>query len=385
MKERVAFIQNVPINDHRMVHTDGVARELVKRGYDVDVIIQESDAENQFEDAPYEIICVEGETYSMLGQMKFFCDVLDLLKRKKYDVIHAKNPFSSVLPALLRKSGAKVVYDVRGLWVDFGVHAGTIPKVIAPFLNKFDVFCMNRADEVIAISHELKRILVSRGVEEQQIEVIVGGGVDVERIRKLENRDIRDFLGIDGKVVGYVGSIGRSRSSERIIEAFEIVRETSDFNVYLVMVGPLAKGEFEYFKRLVKKNHFEGSVFFTGFLPHDEVLRFMKSFDVSISYHENNLPIHNVAVPTKILEYLAAGCGIVVTDQKMYENLLTHKKDCYMTRQDPNSFAQGILSVLKDDELTKRISRNALITAEKYSFKNITDQIEEVYKCMLEE
>ena len=42
MKPKVAFVQNVPFNDHRMVHTDGVARELIRRGYEVDVIIQRS-------------------------------------------------------------------------------------------------------------------------------------------------------------------------------------------------------------------------------------------------------------------------------------------------------------------------------------------------------
>jgi len=37
---KIALVQNVPINDHRVVHIDGVARELVNRGYDVGVVVQ---------------------------------------------------------------------------------------------------------------------------------------------------------------------------------------------------------------------------------------------------------------------------------------------------------------------------------------------------------
>ena len=377
---RIALVQNVSINDHRMVHTDGVARELVKRGYDVEVIIQKSSEIPQFSDLPYKIICLPGGTYSILGQLEFAYGLYKFLKKRKYDVIHAKNPFSSVLPILLRKSGAKVVYDVRGLWIDFGVHSGDIPRIIAPFLKRVDMLCMRKADRVIAISNELKNVLVERGLDEGRVDVIVGDGVDLEKIRNLNAKDIREYLGIEGRVIGYVGGIGRSRYSERIIEAFKIVHEEIG-SAKLVMMGPCK--EIEYFKNLISRLGVDERVFFTGFMAHDEALKFMKSFDVAVSYHEGDLPIFNVAVPTKILEYLANGCSIITTDQKMYKNLLTHEKDGYLTAQNPKSFAEGIFCVLNDEKLSNKISKNASITAEKHSFKTVTDNVENLYKRVL--
>jgi len=67
---RIAFSQNVPVNDHRMIHTDSVARDLLKRGHDVDVVIQESNEEPKFRDLLYEIICISGGTYSIFGQLE---------------------------------------------------------------------------------------------------------------------------------------------------------------------------------------------------------------------------------------------------------------------------------------------------------------------------
>jgi len=387
VKEKVAIVQNVSINDHRMVHTDGIGRELVKRGYDVEVVIQESGEKCQFENLPYELFCLPGDTYSIAGQLIFARNLFRLLRGKEYDIVHGKNPFSSVLPALLLKKvggRAKTIYDVRGLWVDFGVHAKRIPKAIASWLGWLDGFCMNRVDRVIAISHELRDVLVRRGVAEGNIEVIVGDGVDLLKARSVKVKDVRDVFGFDGKVVGYVGSIGRARCSERIIEAFEVVKEEADFDVSLVMMGPFPdEFEAEYFQNLVEKKRLEGAVFFTGYVSHDEAIGYMKSFDVAVAYHEGDFEFYNVAVPTKVLEYMATGRSIVATDHRMYRNLLTHGVDGYLTEQNPKAFAEGVLYLLENDELSERLSKNAQRTAEKYSFEKVTDEVEKVYESVL--
>jgi glycosyltransferase involved in cell wall biosynthesis len=365
-----------------MIHTDGIARELVKRGHEVDIIIQESNDKPQFKDITYKLISIPGNTYSILGQIKFQYGLFKLLKNRKYDVIHAKNPFSSVLPAILNRNEGKVIYDVRGLWIDFGVHAETIPKNIAYFLSKIDMLCMRKADKVIAISYELKNILIKRGLNQEKIDVIIGDGVDSDKIKYLKKKDMREFLGIEGQIIGYVGSIGSSRHSERIIEAFKIVHEKIN-STKLVLVGPCKEDDLKYLKKIVNENGLENEVLFTGFIPHDEALSIMKAFDIAVSYHDENLPIYNVAIPTKILEYLASGCSIVTTDHKMYQNLLTHKKDGYFTAQDPKSFGEGIIYLLENEEISKNISKNTLTTAEKLSFKKVVDQVEKVYERVL--
>jgi len=376
MARKIAFVQNVPFNDHRMVHTDGIARELIKRGYNVDVVIQRSDHGPCFKESPYNVVEVPGSIYSFIGQMLFMFRVFFLLRGKNYDVIHAKNPFSSVLPALMCKHDSRVIYDVRGLWIDFGVHAGDIPGFMAPLLWRVDLWCMRRADKVIAISHELRKELVKRGLDEAHVEVIVGCGVDYEMIQNLDTRDIREHLDIEGKVVGYVGGIGRSRFSEKIVEAFKYVHDEVK-SAKLVMIGPCK--ELPFFSKLVDELGLTDCVFFTGLLPHALSLKYMKSFDVSVSYHEGDLSFFNVAVPTKILEYLACGCNVVTSDQKMYSNILTNKIDGLLTSQDPKSFAEGIINMLKNKELAQLLSINALKTAKKYSFKTIANKISNLY------
>jgi len=372
----IAYIQNVPFNDHRMVHTDGIAREMIKRGHSVDVVIQRGDHGSRFEEAPYNIVEVSGGTYSVVGQMLFMFSVFFLLRDKDYDVIHAKNPFSSVLPALMCKRGSKIIYDMRGLWIDFGVHSGNVPSYMASLLWRIDLWCMKKADKVIAISHELKKELIKKGIKSEHIQVIVGDGVAFEEIQRLEPKNIRDYLGIKGKIVGYVGGIGRSRFSEKIVEAFKYVHEKKE-SVNLVMIGPCK--EIEYFTKLINKLGLNNNVFFLGYMPHDICLKFMKSFDVAVSYHECDFPFFNVAVPTKILEYCACGCSIVATNQKMYENILTHKKNGYLTVQNPKSFAEGISLILHNKNISDFISINARKLIKNYSFKEISLKLNSLY------
>ena len=91
-------------------------------------------------------------------------------------MFHTKNPFSSILPILLtgKNRETKTIYDIRGLWVDFGVHRGSFHPALGYLLNKVDVYCMNQTDAVIAISEELRRILSKRGVKREKVEVIIG-------------------------------------------------------------------------------------------------------------------------------------------------------------------------------------------------------------------
>lgn len=362
-----------------MVHTNNIARELTTRGHQVDVIIQKS-MKRINDDLPYNIFEIPGETYSIAGQVNFCYNLWKLLQKNNYQIIHAKNPFSSMLPALSLRSATKIVYDIRGLWIDFAANAGYISKFLVPIFNQIEKISMKKSDAVIAISNELKKILVQRGIEENKIKVILGDGVDVTAQRR--KRDIRDDLRIEGKVIGYVGTISRSRFSNKIIEAFQLVSQQYHDKINLVMIGPFSKNEQKYFNKIVKQKNLENSIIFPGTIPHNEVLNYLPSFDVAVAYHETNLPIFNVAVPTKILEYLAAGCKIIATNQKMYANIITHGKDGYLTEQNPSAFAEGILKILKDTRISHKMSTNSVKTAEKYSIQHIVNEIEFLYESI---
>jgi glycosyltransferase involved in cell wall biosynthesis len=374
---KIAFIQNVNSFDHRMVHTLGLADELSNRGYLVDIIIQKDNDQWNEKLWKYNLITISGETYSIKGQLRFMINLYRLLKKLDYDIIHTKNPFSSIIPCLLRKKEAKLIYDIRGLWVDFAEHSGFITQRLSHLLNYIDVRCMNRADSVVAISNPLREVLIKRGVNKEKILVITGDGVKNEIPPK---KDVRKLMNINGFIIGYAGSISKARNSQRIIEVFSKVKEKMD-DVHLVFIGPIQ--EESYFRDEILRLELENHVHFSGFLPsHEDVMSYIQSFDVAIAYHNITKPCFNVMVPTKLLEYMAAGVPIIASSHLSHSNILEHMENGYIVDPEPEEFAEGIIELLSDEELRKRLKTNALREVKKYSFKKITDEVESLYMTL---
>jgi glycosyltransferase involved in cell wall biosynthesis len=361
------------------VHSHNVACELHRRGYTVDLILQKSDEDPQFEYQPYNLIQIPGGTYSITGQFTFIKALLTHIKKGDYHIIHAKNPFSSVFsPVVLRKMNftkSRIIYDMRGLWVDFGVHAEQFSPVMGNVLNRIDLQLMQWCDHVIAISSELKRILTLRGIPEDKVTVIEGSGVNISEIERLPVEDVRLLLGITGVIIGYVGTVSTQRQSEKLIKAFQKVYNHCN-NCYLVLLGPV---DGDILQLISKTEH----VISLGFLPHERALSLLKSFDVAVAYHDRDVPFFNVAVPIKVLEYMAAGIPVVATDHAMYRNVITHKKTGFLTLPDPEQFAEGVLTVLNDVILKKYLVEGGRKKVEDYSIKALVNQIEGVYEKVL--
>ena len=99
-----------------------------------------------------------------------------------------------------------------------------------------------------------------------------------------------------------------------------------------------------------------------------------------MAYHEGDYDFYNVAVPTKVLEYMAAGCCIVATSHGMYDNVLRDGFDALLTEQDPESFANGIERALLDNELNRQLRFNALNEANRFSREALSQQVFSIYQ-----
>ena len=370
---KIGIIQNVTLNDHRSVHSHNIACELVRRGHAVDCILQKTSEPLQYTERPYHLIQIPGNTYSISGQIQFMIYSWNVIKKGKYDIIHAKNPFSSlfspVILKIMKKIRSRLIYDMRGLWIDFGVETQKFSPSLSIFLKKSEKVLADRCDAIIAISPSLKEILCERGYDTEKIFVIVGAGINIHKMETLPGLK-KDSTRV-GRKIGYIGTISTGRQSEKIIEAFKKIKKA---NISLIMIGPII--EPDIFTAITSSHE---SIHLTGFLPQEEALQCLKTFDIAVSYHDTNDPAYNVAVPTKILEYMAAGIPIVATDHAMYTNLLEDGKTALLTSQNPEDFARGISYLLENPHLAAQLAANAKIEAHKYSVERVVDQLETVY------
>ena len=387
MQKRVLIIQNVKANHHHVSYLDGLARALDRAKFEPIVVLQAGvDITEGYPPPNYELHLLPGATYSVPGQAQFMAAAMNLLDGMEgVDIIHCSNPFSSVLPALLHKklrgASCKVIYDMRGLWVEFAVHSGSFPPAFAKVIDAIDVAALHASDGVIAISPKLKEVLITKkGVPAEKVSV-VPGGASLDQFRNAAPFDYRS-LGWQGKVFGYVSSISKLRNSQDVIEAFDMVQRAVSVPVYLAMVGPVYEPEF--FTDYVRERGLEGKVKFFGQVPHREVPAYVKGCDVVVSYFPDEDHIfHQVSQPYKVIEYFAAGRPTVLSEQICHRNIANDGVDSLFVGPTPAALAGGMLALLGDTPLAARLAAGALETADRYSFGAVARLAEAAYERSL--
>ncbi len=120
---------------------------------------------------------------------------------------------------------------------------------------------------------------------------------------------LKESLGIPNstKLIVYMGSFFYFSGLEVVIEVFAKNRQDGE-NLLLIGGGEI-QGKLE---KLAETLGVHDAVIFTGFVPYTELPKFLGLADVCINPMHVSL-VSNLALPNKVLQYLAAGKKVVTT------------------------------------------------------------------------
>ncbi len=376
---KVAIVLNFPQNDHRLVYARGIADELGRRGHHVLVILQgEGESGGAIPRRHYQVRLLGGNTYSIVGQIRFMLELFFLLLKLKVDVVHGRNPFSSVLPAIILRNlgllNCVIVYDARGMWVESAYLTGRLRGPAYRIVHALEDFVMNTADRLISISPKMKEWILDRGVSPDRVDVVLGDGVDLEPFQTTTR-----YARTEGTWrLGYVGSISVLRGTPEILRAISIVRDEIQDNVILILAGPVDE-TFREILSLVEELHLQRNVDVKGRLPHEKAIEIIGELDLGLSYDKPGWPPSEVAVHTKLFEYLAAGVPVVATRHPANYSVLTDGFDAVLTYPSTREFAAGIVELMRNPTLLKSMRENALKTARKHDISRKAEQVKRAY------
>jgi glycosyltransferase involved in cell wall biosynthesis len=157
------------------------------------------------------------------------------------------------------------------------------------------------ARKVIVVSQALKNILVSRGIDPAQIEVLYNG-VDAQLFSPDSNHKNNDQVDV-GKKLLFVGNLKHDKGVMELLEAFAALAGRTH---QLTIVGDgVMRGEMQYF---VQSQSLSERVHFAGSLPHARLPALMRDTDLLV------LPSYREGVPNVILEAMASGLPVVASD-----------------------------------------------------------------------
>ena len=360
-------------NDNRIMR---YAQALVERGDEVDVIALAGDEKQPaFETVDgvnvYRIqrrMRNERSKYSYLWRLIRFCAkssfcLSRLHLKRKYNLVHVHNVpdflvFSAWLPKL---AGAKIILDIHDILPEFFANKFRKPEggIYVKLLKAVEWRSVRFTDHVIISNHLWFERITSRSISKDKCSVFINH-VDRNLFSCKRSRG-------NGKVILlYHGGLQRHQGLDIAIRAFaRIVRQKpgAEFHIY---GGGNMKLEWQ---ALAQELGLKGKVHFFESLPARQIAQVVANADLGIVPKRAD-SFGNEAYSTKIMEFMAAGVPVVVSNTKIDRFYFDDSAVRFFESGNPEALAQAILEVLGNDELRQGMVARATDYAKRQSWEN---------------
>ncbi|MDP8256689.1 MAG: glycosyltransferase [Candidatus Alcyoniella australis] len=361
-----------------------IASEFVKRGHEVRLIYHLIDPKTPLEDAtkrqeyPFVTIPAYRYQFALLAKMRSTVEFA-----RWADVIHFQKCFAHVsAPAIWagRKLGKPLHYD----WDDweYGIYNYNPPnRMVGYNIDVFEKLVPRMVDTVSYASDGLHQMALDYGVPGQRLfEAHVGA--DIERFHPgIDGSRIRQIHDISGPIVLYLGQLHGAQYAELFLQAAKIVMQHNSECTFLVVGGGDRFGELYQLAEALGINH---RFVFTGPVDHDQVPLYIAEADVAVAAFADTAQTRCKS-PLKIVEYLAMGKAIVASRMGEVINMVGDS-GVLVQPGDADEMADGILRLLADPDLRRRLGQGARQRAEqKYNWGVTAENLLSAYQLALEE
>ncbi|MCH8868551.1 MAG: glycosyltransferase family 4 protein [Chloroflexi bacterium] len=213
-------------------------------------------------------------------------------------------------------------------------------------------------------------------------------GVDTERIRPLTPcREIKDRLGLnDSPTVMFVGSFLPWHGAVSLVKAAPAVCAAHPY-VRFLMVG--AGPDETRTRAEIRSLGLEDFFIFAGYVPHDEINRYLSVGDVMVAPYTSELGAQQgraeMGRSFKVLEYMAAAKPVVVTAVANRSGLIEHGRTGLVVAEDgPEALAVAINCLLKDPARAKAMGeRGRKVVEANHTWQRHAQAIKEIFQKVI--
>lgn len=302
--------------------------------------------------------------------------IIEFALANKIEIIHSHDPMALGMRALKVQKDLKLphVHTYHTLLTEYRHY---VPPPFTPdrrTVEEFSKWFCNKVNTVIAPTEEIKRELISYGVQ-RPIEV-VPTGIDTIEFSKPPEKDIRREYSIpqDAVLLMYAGRLAKEKNLGFLSKVVSRYMHNEP-NVWFLIVGD--GPERKELENFFQDEGLSERVVFAGYVPHKEIKDYYKAADLFVfaSLTETQGLV--------VLEALASGIPVVAIAYKGIANVLVNGEGAITTGIDEEEFYNAIITALeKKDELRKR----GIEYVEKHwSMNTMADRLEVIYQRALKE
>jgi len=281
------------------------------------------------------------------------------LREERFDICHAVMTVPSGLNAWLYRAQIPYIVSLQGSDVPgYSDRYSVLYRFITPVIHRIWKDSLG----VVSNSAALRTLALS-SAPLQKVDVITNG-IDNTKFMPPDPSERRER----NRIV-CVGRLIERKGVRELLEAFKKVAAKIE-NVQLDLVGGgiLEKS----LKQRAREMGIRDKVAFHGSVPRDKVHQHLKRSSLFV------LPSHNEGMSNALLEGMACGLPIVVTDTGGTSELL-RENGLLVPKNDPCKLAEAMLEILSDDNKLRSMGETSRQISKTYSWRSMAEQYIALY------
>jgi colanic acid biosynthesis glycosyl transferase WcaI len=273
------------------------------------------------------------------------------------------------------------IFELGDLWPASIAAVGAMKKgILLRLVEKFELFLYRRSIRVATLTHAFKKNLISRGIDENKIDVVLNG-VDLPRYAPQASDQLlaEEWHLRDKFVIGYVGTHGMAHGLSNVLDAAEKLKNNDHIRFLLAGAG----AERNMLVKAAEQRSLS-NIIFMPMQPKEKMPAVWSLCDVALVHLKDN-PAFAEVIPSKMFEAMAMGLPILlaVPDGEARGILDGHAAGVWVPPGDPDALANAAEKISKDQGLYHHLATNSLAAAPKHSRAVQADEMIAVFEKAL--
>lgn len=292
-------------------------------------------------------------------------------RRRTARFLYVRHNWTIVVILLLgRLLGYRIVTELNDMPYGRGYEQPISP--LADYAKRAATWAMGRlADGVVAVTPQLKGLLVDQyGVAPETV-LVLPNGVDVDFFHPLDRAEAQARLGLDPsrRYIVFCGVFAEWVDLDLIVESFALVhRQRPEARLLLVGDGD-GRAQVE---ELAVRHGVSEDILITGYeADRARVRDYIAAGTVAVSANRLEHRARIGVSPVKLAEYLACGRAVVASDLPGLREMLEEPEAGVVTPVDPVAFSQALLGLLDADRAEAFGARGRELALQRFSWRLI--------------
>ena len=274
---------------------------------------------------------------------------LRLMRRTRYDLVHAVEESAFIAAAMRRLSGVPYVYDMDSSLAEQMVETYPSLGFCFPAFRRMEGIAVRRSLGVLTVCAALEDIALGHDPGKP-----VGRVEDTTLLSDARPEHGGDLTlsETDGRPVAmYVGNLEPYQGIDLLLEGFRhTLTEVPDAK--LVIVGG-RQDDIAHYRGRAEHLGIVSSVIFTGPRPIQFLTGVLRQADVLVSPR-----LKGLNTPMKIYSYLDSGSAVLATRLRTHTQVLDDGM-AYLVDPEPAALGRGLADLLRDPALRARLAASA--------------------------